>query len=517
MFSIDGSPITSPLPVVDGVASTTWQTFGADEGVSYVITAVDCSVDECGPDSAPVTVTVSNPVPVLTAPVNGQIVGTDVTLSATATGGAVGFSIDGVQVGLDTTAPFSFEATSLTEGLHSASVQGCDTTGFCFGPVSPVTSFLVKVLHPNVTSIEPSLFSPNGDGRRDTTTVNFSLPDTENVSYQIVRDATGLVVRSHGLGALSAGSHAFVWNGLDAGSHRVPDGTYTVSIVTSKALAAGGQAHGHAHRSVKVDDTAPTLSSVSGASAKFYPYPDGYADTFKPSVTMNSAGTLSLYVSTPSGHVVRLISAYHSAAGRYTLTWDGKNSSRVRVGAGTYLFWFRAEDSAGNRRSTGKYRVFVSGQKLVAKSVTLTLNGNRGALSASDPSCSQYSYGLSGFAHGVWLYNFCDPNSSFDAIFADYNFTVPAAIRYNSIHVQSYGNTLSAPERIAALVYNYSSAKWAAAGAVRLTRNKVNGGRRTGRCPARRSFPAATSSRSASLYPTAMGSRTTTSAPHASS
>jgi hypothetical protein len=189
---------------------------------------------------------------------------------------------------------------------------------------------------------------------------------------------------------------------------------------------------------------------------------------------MNSPATLSMYVFTSSGSVVRHISAYHSAAGRFTLTWDGKNSSGVRVGAATYLFSFRAEDTAGNRRSTGKYRVYVSGQKLIAKSATLTLNGDRGVLSTTNTSCTGYSYEISDFAHGVWLANECDPGVEFDAVFADYYFTVPAAARYNSIRVQSYGNTVSAPEPLAAIIYNFSSAKWATAGAVQLNTSHTN-------------------------------------------
>src|SRR6185369_9854431 len=111
---------------------------------------------------------------------------------------------------------------------------------------------------------------------------------------------------------------------------------------------------------------------------------------------------------------------------------------------------------------------------LAARSVTLTLNGNRGALSTSNTSCTGYSYTLSDFSTGVLLANACDPNVSFEVIFADYYFTVPAATRYNSIKVLSYGNTVYAPEPLAALIYNFSGAKWVTAGAVNLTTNHTN-------------------------------------------
>jgi flagellar hook assembly protein FlgD len=475
-FEVNAVALGSPVAVTGGVASTSWETFGLDQGASYAITAADCNVDGCGSSSPPATVTVSNAAPVLVAPGNGTAVGANTTLSATVAGGAVAFWVDGNNVGVDTTAPFDVPVTSLSSGTHNVYAQGCNASGTtCAGPASPTNTFTVIALHPTIWSISPSPFSPNADGRRDSTTTTFSLTDNESVSYEVTSNATGLIVRGpRSLGPLAAGTHTHVWLGVDNASHRVPDGTYTYTLRTSRGLPGGGRALGVAQHSVTVDVSTPVLSNVSGSNAKFYPYPDGYYDTFAPAVTVSQAATLSLYIETTGGSLVRRMSVYHSAAGRFSLSWDGKNTAGSRVAAGAYLFVFRAEDIAGNRRTSGKYTVTASAKRLITKSTAITLNGDQGDIESSDWSCTGYSYGLSTFDHGVWLANNCDPSLGTAAIFGDYSFTVPAAVRYYSVKVASYGNTISAPEQIGGLIYIWSANDWDAA-VVSLNSDDVDG------------------------------------------
>ena len=119
---------------------------------------------------------------------------------------------------------------------------------------------------------------------------------------------------------------------------------------------------------------------------------------------------------------------------------------------------FVAEDAAGNRASSPNNTVYVSLQSLVNKTVSYTENGNEGHLVTSDSSCTSYSYTLSNFTSGLWLDNVCEqPIDGFQAISAAFDFSVPAAVRYNAVEVQSYGTTINAPEPVSALIYDSST------------------------------------------------------------
>ena len=77
---------------------------------------------------------------------------------------------------------------------------------------------------------------------------------------------------------------------------------------------------------------------------------------------------------------------------------------------------------------------------------------------------------LSAFLQGVWLDNVCDQSfDGFQAIIANYSFTVPSAVGYNGIEVESYGHSISTPEPLAAIIYNSSTGTWDPVGAASVT------------------------------------------------
>jgi len=96
-------------------------------------------------------------------------------------------------------------------------------------------------------------------------------------------------------------------------------------------------------------------------------------------------------------------------------------------------------------------------------------------LITTDTTCTGYSYGLSLFPHGVWLSNVCDPsNDNFQVVAGDYLFKVPAAVRYNAIRVEAYGNTSSAPEPVLSIIYNNATKQYDPVGVGSLTKNNTN-------------------------------------------
>jgi peptidoglycan/xylan/chitin deacetylase (PgdA/CDA1 family) len=100
----------------------------------------------------------------------------------------------------------------------------------------------------------PALFSPNGDGRRDRTTIRVHLDEPASLAV-LVENHRGAVV--HTLAAhhaAAAGTTTFVWRGFGS-TRRVPDGTYRV---VAKAIdGAGNRARGRTP--VRVDTTRPRV------------------------------------------------------------------------------------------------------------------------------------------------------------------------------------------------------------------------------------------------------------------
>jgi flagellar hook assembly protein FlgD len=458
-FEVDGAAVGAPVAVTGGAAAFNWPSYGYTNA-PHTLTAKDCADSvTCGAASTGLGFTIANAAPVITAPVDGADVRGGFPISATSPGGAVQFLVDGNVIGSDATSPYAinYPGPSLTAGPHTILAVQCSVDlVHCDGPASAQITVNATVLHPSIASIAPTPFSPNGDGVKDTTKLSYSLDESQAVQVEI-KNSYGTVVRTASLGTLGTGSHTWTWSGRKNDGVVAANGVYSVGLKTSK-LVNGVAVLGKTTTHVRVDKTAPYLSSISGGGSTFYPYRDDYKDYFQPRVTLSEYARLRLTIYNSSGHVVRTIEASKSA-GRVYLTWNGRNSSSVRVAAGTYYWTYRATDAAGNRRTSGKYSVHVSDKRLIYKSATLTKNGDAfTAVETNDNSCNSYSTAASDFDHGVWLDNYCDPTyDGFVLIQARYSFAVPSAVRYGTISVRAYGNTISPPSEIFAVYFGGSS------------------------------------------------------------
>lgn len=455
----------APVPVTAGTATTTWTSYGYLGAKTF--SAVDCSNagTECSTADNQVAVTVANDAPVVTAPVAGAVVSGTFALGATGPGSAVRFTVDGVTKGTDTTAPYSVTiTTSLLDGSHTAAAVLCNATGtVCEGPTSAGVAFTSKSLHPSIPVITPSAFSPNGDKVRDTARVTISLPDAERASMSLTNAAGTVVFGPTSLGVLAAGSHYVTLLGKSNTGARLANGTYTVVVVTSRTSGTT-VLRGIAARTVRVDTSAPTLTSIVGSGSRIYPVVDGYRDTVAPAVTMSEAGTLSLVIRNSRGAVIRTVSIVRSAPGHYAIAWNGRTSTGAYAPAGSYTFRFVATDLAGNKRTSSAYPLVVSLLKLVAKTATLYRNGNAASLYYYNGSCDTASSN-SDFANGVWLYNGCDPDldGNTDAA-ASYRFALPSAVSYTSVQLSAYGFSYYTPTVLIGRLYNVSTGNYDVSG-----------------------------------------------------
>ncbi len=455
-FQVDSGAFTAPIATVGGVATYNWPSWGFANG-SHTVHALDCTnFNEC--DSAPgsVTLTLDNAAPAVTTPGSGASVSGAFIIGASSPGGVVRFLIDGIPAGFDATSPYSlaYTGSGLTDAPHTVTAVECSADlSRCDGPSSAGVSFQSESLHPTITSVLPNPFSPNGDRAKDTTNAVLNLPDTEVVVVRVL-NGSGAVVRGPiTLGTLVPGAHAWTWNGRTNGNVVAANGTYTVQLLTS--LPGSGQPKlGSATTTVRVDTSAPTMTLTSGANVTFYPYPDGYHDTFSPAVTVNEPSTLRLVIQNSRG-IVRTISA-HTAAGRASITWNGRDSAYRIVPAGTYTWYFTAVDSVSNARRGVAHLVHVSAQRLIRKTAVLTRNGSSYSNVVADvPGCSRASTASSRFfPYGARISTTCDPYlNGYNVVAARYQFALPAAVNYGTMRVLVYGTTSEVPSEILAGFY----------------------------------------------------------------
>ncbi|MEW6609980.1 MAG: FlgD immunoglobulin-like domain containing protein, partial [bacterium] len=105
-------------------------------------------------------------------------------------------------------------------------------------------------------SAAPTLFSPNDDGKFDTTTISYTIPETAHVTINIY-DKDGNLIRNLVNEDRPAGTQTKVWDGKDDSARIVADGEYTYVINAVNAL------NYHAPQkkgSVWIDNTPPQIS-----------------------------------------------------------------------------------------------------------------------------------------------------------------------------------------------------------------------------------------------------------------
>ena len=387
-FDAAGRQVT--VPVVDGAAATQFETRGV--AGSQQISAVDCDDIECGTSADSVMVTVANDPVAIDQPTDGSAVGTSVVVVVSAPGGGVRFLLDGDPVGDVAAAPYqaTVDTSMLSPGDHTLGAIQCDSifTSCAGRTAGPVTIRVRNELAPDITSVQPLLFSPNGDDRRDTTTVRYRLETRQDVTWRVL-DRSGSTVRGpvH-LGDQGAGDHSFVFNGNDRQGDPLRNGGYRIRLVTSKTIG-GTEIGGQAEAGMVINTRAPRATDVRAMPNLLYPVRDHYRDTtlIRTRLTADAAW-LKAVVEDSSGHTVRVASLRGHDRGRHEFSWNGRKSSGSIVRPGRYLVHFEAQDAAGNRSSSGAARVEVSGKRLQRHSASETVLPKPNHIATIIGSCS---------------------------------------------------------------------------------------------------------------------------------
>jgi outer membrane protein OmpA-like peptidoglycan-associated protein len=178
-------------------------------------------------------------------------------------------------------------------------------------------------------SAEYSLFSPDGDGRKD------KLPVRQSSSEEVLwegefRNAKGEVVRSY---YWKGKATDFQWDGKDENGNKIPDGSYSYTI---RSTDQAGNDVSKDLRGLEID-TRVTSVFVTASSDGFSPNRDGFSDSieFKPYVGLTDgiqSWTLEMV------HEQAAVQKTFSGTAKVpaVITWDGRgNGALAREGVYT--------------------------------------------------------------------------------------------------------------------------------------------------------------------------------------
>ncbi len=245
----------------------------------------------------------------------------------------------------------------LAEGEYRAHLQVAYRNGNAPEAESP--SFVLDNTAPqgSVTSSE-TVFSPNGDGSKDTVTF-YQDTSREELWVGQISDGTGEVVKKftwHG-----AADSQVTWDGRDANGQLVPDGSYHYQL--SSVDRAGNRGISNTV-DVRVDTEATPVLLSAGYDA-FSPNADGVKDTITLTPTLRRNDGIDRYTlsiesvgGTGQDAAAKVV---HSVSGRGSINgpfvWDGRDDNGVRVADGSYRGVLNVQYANGNRETarTGSF------------------------------------------------------------------------------------------------------------------------------------------------------------------
>jgi flagellar hook assembly protein FlgD len=192
-------------------------------------------------------------------------------------------------------------------------------------------------------STSSSVFSPNGDGRLDTLSINATV--SESVLWRVRFWRDGAQVWS---GSGNGSTVAATWSGKKDGAS-VADGTYRWTLDTTDAWGNVSQTK---QGDIRVDTTAPSIGGLTLAAGNpavtFSPNGDGRGDTVAVGWQTDENGAVDVAIRNTSGTVVRTLSTAATGGTPGATTWDGKSASGATVPDGLYTIRLVPRDAAGN-------------------------------------------------------------------------------------------------------------------------------------------------------------------------
>lgn len=208
-------------------------------------------------------------------------------------------------------------------------------------PTAATQPFRIDTVKPQIeVNAQYTLFSPDGDGNRDTVRIRQDSSKEELWQGEI-SNAEGEVIKS----AFWKGETGdFVWDGTDNAGNPVPDGAYTYTVSTEDR--AGNRAQ-ETIDGIQVD-TAPTKIFVTASGEYLSPNGDGtYEDIAFNTIINRVEGLESWFLELvdETGNVQKRFEGSERVPKR--IVWDGTNEDGEYV-EGRYIARFGASYTKGN-------------------------------------------------------------------------------------------------------------------------------------------------------------------------
>ncbi|MAG14207.1 MAG: flagellar motor protein MotB [Spirochaetales bacterium] len=246
--------------------------------------------------------------------------------------------------------------TRATDGSYYGQLEILYTNGN--RPIATTRPFLIDTEFPEVTSKpERMLFSPNGDGKKDTVTFNNSSSVEALWEAHIVNSGGSSVRRLFWKDTVSS----YVWDGSDDAGNRARDGIYYFEISTTDEAGNFKKA-----RSTAVTlDTRITNIFVSTDAERFSPNGDGKFEEIAFTTLVNIRKGVSFWqldVKNRNGATVRRFDGTRIPE---KIIWDGTDNSGI-VEEGEYFAEFQVVYEMGNepRAATDPFIIDTSGPEL---------------------------------------------------------------------------------------------------------------------------------------------------------
>lgn len=202
-------------------------------------------------------------------------------------------------------------------------------------PVASSAPFVLDTVAPSIElSLPYALFSPNGDGKRDSLPISVATPGDDAWTMDLL-SSSGAVVASW---SWKGAAPAIAWDGKDAAGNAAADGAYRLAARSEDAAGNKGSA---AAGGIALD-ARPVRAFLTASAAGISPNGDGVADGLRFGVVLSPKDGIAswkLEVADESGRAVKTFrgeaagAAVDAAPPSEVLDWDGKaDDGRVAEG-----------------------------------------------------------------------------------------------------------------------------------------------------------------------------------------
>jgi spore germination protein YaaH/flagellar hook assembly protein FlgD len=203
--------------------------------------------------------------------------------------------------------------------------------------------FITDKIPPRITgsSLSSPVISPNGDGRKDTTTVTVAVTGQIGFGWLVEPFFDGIPGRPVRSGNAPLKLVSYTWNGRTGAGVAVPDGPYRITVWFADASNNRASV-----QKVVTVDRRPAAVSLSVSSPFLSPNGDRHSDTATVVMRADEALTGTIRVNDKNGTTVRKW-AFAATTGR-SWTWDGRDAAGRTVADGRYTIRVGGYDRAGN-------------------------------------------------------------------------------------------------------------------------------------------------------------------------